>query len=300
MRLLRAYGPSGKAPAVLYFGDSTSRVVHWEDWSKKSLAATVRAQLAGGGMCEVTQVGYHVGVYRALVDALAVMPRRPRCVVVPLNVRSFSPSWAGNPNFRFREIIEAAESYAADPGAGIAVVPPLPRDIAYSRTCPDQDAWRQFLDMPVTYPDSAMHRVGDFVAVIAGAPGSDGDRRRLETIFTFHYRFELRPDEPRLHDVGALFSRAAELGCRVVAYIPPLNWEAGCELLGASFAEDIARTARTIAEATGSPDVHDWSMLLPGDCFFHKFEATGHLNENGRRQLARRIATAVTTALADS
>ncbi len=295
--LLDAYGPGGSAPEVLYFGGSESLEVSWSDWSKKPLGKMVRRRLDPARMCQVTQTAYNSRVYLAALRALAAMPLRPKVVMVPINLRQFSPPWSSNPNFGFQGEIEAMEQYADDPSVGVATVDPFPRRSDFIRTGADPETWQQYMDTPVSYSGLPHRTIGEFMAQIDKPAVTAGDREhRAKLAYEFNYRFPPDGDHVRLRAAAEVFAQVEALGSQIVCWFHPLNHEVGRELLGVAWDESIDALAEMVRDRCGpSNHIHDWLELLPQDCFYDSVE---HFNETGRAIVANRMAEAARDALA--
>jgi hypothetical protein len=281
----------GDAPDVLLLGDSVSVRVAHEDSDSTDLAGMVaRELLPPMRTCSIAASGYHAGVFREIVRLLEVMPHRPRVIVLPINLRSFFPQWALNPLWSYDGTIRAIKRYGRLSGR---VIPKIRPEHASRR------ALRHYLDVEVSNPILPGRTIGEICEVIARPSQTDQDRiERQRVIFAFHYLHALDGTHPRLTAVHDAVRTATTLGIPVVVYVVPINYEAGRELLGASFTERLADNvtviSRVVERASGPPgtEFFDWSTLLGPEAFFHRFEPTEHLNEHGRRTLADHIAAA--------
>ena len=301
--LFDAYGPSGSAPEVLLLGDSTSVLVSPFDLSRKTLATMVARGIRPLRTCVVAGVSYHPAVYEALVRAVTAMTSRPKVVVVPINVRHFSPEWTGNPNTSYKEVIAAAEAFAADPSEPIRTVPAF-RTGNLLRGEPGDPAWEGFLATPVAYPGRAERTVGDFVRALHEAPTSVEERRAwLQTAFAFHFLYPLVPHNERLASLAETIRLATAAGCAVVAYLVPANHQAGADLLGDDYENALAEKSAIIVRACDAATVsaelltlENWTRLLTPDEFFIPYDVLSHINESGRRKLAPLVARCVDRA----
>lgn len=302
--LLRAYGEGGAAPDVLLFGDSTAVLVSPSDLSRQTLPAMIERRIRPWHALSIAGVAYHPGVYSALAGALESMPGKPSLVVVPVNVRQFSPEWVGNPNTAHHALIEAIEAYRADPTAPVQTVPAFPSGNLL-RPGPNTDEWREFLATPVAYPGRQERTVGDFVASLSHIPpAGEGRADWISTAFAFHFLFPLGPDNPRLRALKQTIARAQEFGAAVLVYVAPANHEAGIEFAGREFDTSLATKVETIRRACldaaqdGSVAICDWSRLLRPADFFVRDELLSHMNERGRSKLAAQVANEIRELLA--
>lgn len=292
MRLDAAYGSTGRAPEVLYLADSSSMVVSWDDRSQRPVAALVASGVRPRGTCVVGQFGYHAGVYRAVLRALAAMPRRPRVVLVPINLRQFSPQWAGNPNLAFSAEIESFEAYAASGGARIPVVEPFPLRRPWMKMSPDADAWSRHVSLAVDVPGRAERTVGELIDLTFSSPATpEAAADRFQALYAFHYAMPVAADHPRVAALADVFRLGESIGTTVVAWCNPVNHERGAELVGDRFEAALDATVATVREACGpGARILDTLRLLPSSGFFDSVE---HYTEAGRRLLADHLIAAV-------
>ena len=76
---------------VIYLGDST---VYWcgpEDRTTQSIVTKVQHRMPSLSFHETTHGGYHMGVYADYCRWIVSGSHRPRLIIMPINVRTFSP-----------------------------------------------------------------------------------------------------------------------------------------------------------------------------------------------------------------
>jgi len=299
-----AYRGPESGPSILLFGDSTTLLVSNSDLDRRPLLELVSEQIGSSAILVIAHIAYHAAAQDALLRALATMPRRPDVVVLPVNLRQFSPQWLDNPNFQFEGLIEACNSYIQD-RTTVRPVPPFTRGALTTRA-DDPAAWEQFLATPVDYNGRPERTVGDFVAAIEDRHDDvEGRRDRLAMVFAFHFLFKLDKSSVRWRALSSAIRTATSRGCDVVALLTPVNHEAAGELLGPVAVKAIDSTVSEILRscndaATGQPGrLHllDLSRSLAAEEFFHPEDPTEHFNERGRQAVATAIATEVRTAL---
>lgn len=285
-----AYATAGSVPQILALGDSVHYRIASEDKDRRTLAEMISDELRGSGYTSLclNYSAYHSGVYEAALRALGRMHGRPDAVVLPINLRSFSPQWFLQPDHAFLEEINILDEYL--PGCKI---PEVVR-VKHGARVEDYDA------TVVTYPDSPLFTIGQFRLVTRADSRSDYQEQwRARQIAIFHYMHPLVPDHPRVMDAVAMVRAAAAAGIKPLVYLTPINHDQGCRAVGERFAEAVqanvevlrAALAPLIAE-TGGVFV-DWSCGFADSLFFHPGERTEHLNQEGRQRLSSLIADAV-------
>ncbi len=298
-RLVEAFDREAGRDRALYFGDSVVERVSRDDENTNPLGQMVVDRLTHRyDTCVVSYSALRPDGYLALSRVLSITRSRPCLVILPINVRCFSPQWDWNPSFDFARESASIEAYCRAPERGIPrLVPTNKRPVRF---------WKRwaFHRKKVCYPLSGIDRVGDFAKVIARKPTDvSAAQRRWREIFIFHYLHPLAADHRQMRALRRLLRHLRALDARVAAYLTPVNYQAGVRLVGEAFtagvAETVSRVLSLMAEEGGETPsgsreqplvVADWSVLLPEDCFFHRNEPTEHLNEKGRRRLADAVA----------
>lgn len=302
VRLMDCYGERGFAPDVLVFGDSTSLFVSHLDLRRRNLLKMETGGLAPLRTCTLAHAQYCAPVHAALLAALAALPRRPRVILLPVNVRQFGPQWAANPNLQFTSLIAAARGFAIKPSGGVPITGNFFRGLSrVDAPHPDEtDLWEQYMDAVVTFPDGE-RTMREFASLIASKVTDERSlEERIRAIFAVHYLFPLALEtNARLQALAEAVSTATGLGIDVVAHVTPVNHETGTRLLGdiftAALNEHLATIERTCAQAARAPGtVHfvDTSQVLRSGEFFSTYEVLGHINEWGRAVYAPHLVRA--------
>lgn len=288
--LAQAYEASAGAPPVLVLGDSVYYRVSRDDLDRRRMGEMLQTRLAEGGFPSLllNSSAYHPGIYAPFVEAAGRMPAKPAVVVMPINLRCFSPQWWLHPDHEFAREIELLQSYR--PGDPIGELDYLT----------DLDAVERYDETPVSYPDSPLETIGQFrLTIRATAKGKYQEMWRARQIAIFHYLHLLAADHPRVVDSIAMIEAARKAGIIPLVYLTPINHMHGVRVVGERFATGVAANVETLLAAimpalkAADGTVLDWSRAFSDMLFFTPDERTEHLNVAGRQELARRVADAV-------
>ena len=286
--LLSFDGTTGGAD-VLYFGDSVVERVAREDQDQRTLGEMVQDRLRAQRRVVVLSLSaYNAEMYRLLLLAVANMASHPGLVIVPINMRSFSPQWDRNPNWQFSQERALLQRYTVDAAIDIKLAPDQE---------PTKDALEAYDAVPVTYPLTCFDRIGQFRLVInARAETAEQRRFRTKQIFIFHYMFALAREHWLIDALHGVIDIANSMQTKVMFYTTPINYQAGMRYVGPEFADRLAENVRTVCDAVTrmrsdeGPLFLDYSQRLGSEYFFHYDLATEHLNQDGRRALTEEIA----------
>ncbi|MFN8535449.1 MAG: hypothetical protein U0556_18085 [Dehalococcoidia bacterium] len=283
--LIDAYGEGGTAPATLFLGDSVFGRISRNDRDRRSLGEML-AGAAGDGLA-IGRPAYHPGLFLAFVEALLALPRRPRTLVLAINLRCFSPQWDRHPGWQFDREIAALRRFA---------VRPTSRAPRLRETTASPAALRTYDAEPVDYLGGDYSTIGGYRRLIATRPSDEaGQRKRRAQIFVYHYLFALASDHHHLDSLGGLIRLARDAELPLSLYLTPINIEGGVSLAGAPFAVRLAENAATLRAAldpllpTASQPIADFSTLVGADGFLYREDPTEHLNETGREALVNAV-----------
>jgi hypothetical protein len=296
--------PAEEEDRILYFGDSVVERVSRNDVDKTPLGQMVANKLRGRYTADIVSYSaYRPQIYWALSRTLAFAKKKPGLIILPINLRSFSPQWDWNPSFDFEREISAINRYNADPQKKmIRLVPTNQIPVGFWKR-------RAFLRRKVQYPFSSFQRINQFMDTIANKSKNPSDADfRWRQIFIFHYLYRLEANHRQLIYLQKLLSFLHDLGIPVVSYLTPINYQAGVRYLGDVFKtlvlENVGKIWRQMA---GKPlsaisdtiymgpklTLANWTFMLTENFFFHRNEPTEHLNESGRNKLSDGIVRLV-------
>lgn len=274
---------------VLCLGDSVYVRTSHEDRDRRSLATMFLSELATEfESIVVCRGGYHLGVFAAFARFLSHMRLRPDFIVIELNIRSFSPQWYLHPDWRFESDIEMIDRSASQDRR--------PR----SDWSSDADRLAGYSASQVSYPDTPFRTVGEFLAIVNDQTRTrDEYRRRMETLFRFHYMHPLAGNHPRLADLDDTLLLLGRMALPTLLYLTPVNYRAGTRWLGKAFLDRHRENSAVIERPAyhqrvgGVIAYHDWSTTLDDMHFVHPNIANEHLNERGRQALMARVVEAL-------
>lgn len=298
VRLFNFYNGSNKAPEVLFLGDSVAERVSWNDVDKRTLSNMLSVKLKGiSDIAAISYGGFTLKVFYYFLLGLEKMKCKPQFVVLPINMRNFSPQWDLEPQWQFTTVIEQINTFLKSSSD----VPSVHRIKTESLT---PDAYNEFDSVSVDYSLSSLDKIGQFRLLINSTPDTEEQRKfRLRQIFIFHYTNILRPEHPKLFFLLEAIKILKRMKIPFLAYITPLNIKAGVVFAGKSFSDILRVNVQTVLDlinpycVNGQGCVENWSEYLGQEYFFHPDNATEHLNEMGRDILATWIADKIKIAM---
>lgn len=295
MELVRSFDRSRTPPHVLYFGDSVVERVANEDTDRRPLNQMVLDALKKNyrGL-SISHSAYNPEVFYHLLAALERMKHRPKIVLLPINMRCFSPQWDLQPQWQHEEELQTLESYIKKPQAKIRAV--TDRSM---RIIPDSRI-NAFNATYVDYPLTSLNRIGQFIEIIESKPDTEEQAAfRRKQIFIFHYTHPLAADHRKLVVLINMFALLARMDIKTFAYITPINVEAGERYVGPEFRSLVKANVDVLSNEVlkhinpAIQSLRDYSFQCPSCAFFQDNLATEHLNQSGRLELTHRIVEEV-------
>ena len=273
-------------PDVLLFCDSTNAWIDAGDEDRRSIAALLDEKLPDAKVGVVERGAYHLQVYEAFVDLLIARGVKPRAVVIPINMRSFSPEWDQRPEYQFdqsqRDLRHADDAIhqAASPLLSVLQlggVPPVSQD--------------QFKNAPVYHGRRIVGRVRDFDNPRYATPSPERTRNK----FIYHYMYALDGNHRKLAALARIVEKSRAADLNVLFYFTPLDHQTGEQHLPGEFRAQVEENVAAVFDQIGNrpAPIVNMSLDLPADDFSYHLYPNEHLRDTGRKHVAANIAAAL-------
>jgi hypothetical protein len=155
-KLLMSYDSRWKAPEILFLGDSVLGRIAREDTDRRTLDQMVEDFLTSRKrlLC-ISHPAYNLRIYYHLLQIFKCTRQKPKQVILPINMRSFSPQWDLNPAWQFNEEIDALKKYVQTSGRRTPIFKKKSGPLIFS----EADKM-----MGVEYPFTSLNCIGQFIA----------------------------------------------------------------------------------------------------------------------------------------
>jgi len=292
---------SDNPPLHLIFGDSVALRVADDETCKETLEDLVLAELGRDAALCLSHSAYHSQVFCLFCNALAGLRHRPLSVVLPINLRSFSPSWDLHPDYQFLWETATLDDFAR--GSKELREPIESTPIAKA----------VFQAVPLHLPSGNIRPIGDFLEVIASRIDESSGvawNHRMRDIFIFHYFYNLYPAHRKLRYFGSALKTLLRSGIGVGLYATPINCRAGVKYVGGPFEKCVSSNLTIIktylrsfgveaistseltkrARNPKGPVFLDLAFQCDESDFFTPHNPTEHLRAAARKNLAENIS----------
>lgn len=268
---------------VLIMGDSVMDYVAAEDTDHERLSHKIRVGLRGCTAVNLARSAHHAEIFEAVVSFVTANPStRPKLVIVPLNLRSFSNSWIRHPAYRFEEL---RRMLSWDSTAYALAHRPLSVFRWYQGAEGSQEEYDR---SPAYEGERVIATLGEMNRLLERDDGSPEARaRQLDAAFVLRYAQRITPADDRFEAVIRLARVLRERQVPALFYLTPVDHETAVRYAGPAVGGHIAWNARLLVDALAREGyaVRDWSRLLDASAFSWKLFPNEHLNETGRQRL---------------
>jgi lysophospholipase L1-like esterase len=269
---------------VVYLGDSTVKRYDTQDKDTRSIGTFLQERLPETSVTEVAHEAYQAKMYAGFAHTIARASPHPRAVIIPINLRTFSPLIDKNPETQFA--VDEAFLRLGVPGSfykPFKTFYQAPFHASYANI-----PWTQ---EPIILDEEYLGTVQDFLAFSSSTYSLEKERRRI----ALNYFLPISPTHDYLSSLDTISKTLLAKDITPLYYITPLDRERMQTFwpdTNARIAQQIDRVHTTI---NAEPEAHllDLSTLLPSSGFIQELYTSEHLNERGRKAVADALAEAI-------
>jgi hypothetical protein len=283
-RLRRAYDGRGEGPDLLLFGDSAMYWTGPGDSSRAYLCDSIRKELGPVRCLQLYGPGYTARIFLPFLAALAKCRTKPRAVLVPLSFQMLQATWLADPEVGCGPVADQMTALIESDAK-------LPRKLEQ----PSLEQVDEFHRMPSPSVVGATLTVGEFKLMQAVKGRTRSQKRdRLRHNLDYHHAEGVPPGSEGLRLVGEVGAALREMELPSVGYVPPGNYELLTKILSPEMPERLERNADLISAAflEGTGELGTVVNGMPDGVPEHFYDPI-HLNYDGRRRFAARIADAL-------
>ena len=275
---------------MIYLGESTLYYTDPQDTDKAPINEMLQRLLPEYGVGCIAHDAYHLELYEAFCAYIAGKEKQPELVIVPINLGTVSAYWGMRPEYQFERIkLFLRNDYL--------LFRLFYRPLAVLRAFDLNPISRREYEHAVVYDgEKPVGHITDFL----GPEYEEVTPERRKEQLVLRYMEALDANHPKVKAVGNIARSASKSRYDVLFYLTPIDYETGNRYLGKRFESQIRENKSVFLDETreASLDVLDLSLDLPPDCFYWASRYVNeHMNQRGRRYVARRLASAVRARL---
>lgn len=256
---------------VLLFGSSVNRYYAKEDTDKRAISEMLDSLLISEKVTGLSHVAYQSEVYLEYVKYISKTSKKKPFLIVPINLRCFSPEWDLRPQYQFIK-----ERYEI---AGLPYIYNFKRYKEISAT--------EFEAQPIFFQDKNIGNIGNITAQY--------EQQDKETVMhnglIFHYMQTLEPNHRKLRALNSIAKLCSASDIGLMMYISPIDIQQAEALNIDGFKKKVLKNIAVIKKnlEEESVDLLDMSFYLDSAYFDYESIPNEHLNMGGRLKVAERI-----------
>lgn len=269
--------------SIVYLGDSTITSFSNNDTNKRPISALLEDRIKQK-VTPVTHSAYHLGIYKDYVEYI-LENYTPEEIIIPINMRSFSPEWDTRPGYQFIK-----ESFLLNNGRiGRMFYSPLSTYTSMFRAT-NEHAW---LNSQVFDNDILIGKVVDFENATYLKNSSVSN---MKNKIIFHYRYKLTSNHRKISALRNICSVAKQNNIKVIFYVTPIDIDY-VDSVYPGTADLIVNNIKVVLQVINSYGLNaiDMSHSIPSDYFDWRVNTypNEHLNEKGRIYVADLLSSAM-------
>lgn len=272
-----------KKTDIVYLGDSSVYTVIPADKDKRTIGEMVGDMTPGLSLVEISHAAYHMRVYLEFCRYIARQPNRPRIVVIPVNLGSFSAEWAMRPEYQFEK-----ERIILRGGLKKHLVLALSKPLSVFNYNFVSITREEYLKAPVY---RGMQRVGT-VKDFNHSGYKQFTRNNIKNKIISRYMYAMNPGHWNYQSVSEAIDVLNWKKIIPVIYIVPVDHETCEGYFPGEFRKWLAINVAFIRmrlESRGM-ELLDLSTALPAEAFVYGSYPDEHVKEAGRRLVAEKIS----------
>lgn len=269
---------------IIYFGDSTITAKANDDSDQRSIAKMLQDMVPQCSLGSVTHPAYHIGIYLEFCKYIAREGYRPPIIIIPINMRSFSPDWDRRPHYQY-EVQRIVLKGGLLKTILLAFYKPLSMFKYNFFTISQQE----FLDTPVFCGHRQVGTAKDF----NNSSYIKYSDKNMKNQIIFSYMYGLSPFQQH-RKLKALVETAKLLtrnNIKSIFYITPIDWETGEKYLPGEFLKQLQQNTQLIISqlSTEGIEVLDLSTAISSQFFYWHLYPNEHMNQRGRMYVAEQL-----------
>ena len=273
---------------IVYFCDSTNFAYAREDADKRRMSRVLQDRLPDREVFALDHGAFNMRMYLALCRYMVRRGRKPDLLIVPVNMRSFSPGWDLRPDWQFeRELFLLRHPRLRCFFKPLAV---------FKAVCTNEISVDDYQRTAVYCGEELVGTVAQFD--FARAAGATLTEEQVRKTLIFHYMYSLEPDHRLLRAMREIVDTLRPIGAKVIFYATPLPVDTGENYLPGRFRKAVAANVEIVKSTLREKDAAllDLTQQVPADCFSWTLYPDEHLNQRGKAVVADRLAEAVRAA----
>lgn len=281
-------------PDVVLVGDSVIISPYSQDLDRRPVNLMLQDMIPNIKLSSLDSLAYASEVFLQQVSYITRNEFKPKLIIIPINIRSFSPHWDPRWDFQF-EMDKLTLKYKNTP-----VFPYLKFLINFNLFNLMPISKSQFLNTPVFSKDVQIGIMKDF----EGPDYNTYTDLHQKNKILLSYTYTLSKNHRKLKALEETAGLLSKNNIKAIFYLTPVDYETAGKFTGDFAKNQITQNINLIKNSLNKYPVKvlDLSFRLPTNNFAWKdaLYINEHLNQNGRRFLAQELANSIIDSLKNS
>lgn len=270
---------------IVYFGDSSLKSVAKKDPDQRSMYTMLGDIFPQYIVQEFQHDSYQPEIYALLAKEISYHKDIPTYIIVPINLRAFSPEWDLRPGFQFNDEKVYLEFMHTPLAPFLGII----SNFEVTRRNADDEA--KFAKALVYDGDTIVGNAAAFEDTRSISSYSE----RLKHFLVLFYMYRLHENHRKFQSLITIGNIFKKTDTKVIFYITPIDYQTGEKYIGKRFTQQIQENTallRSILQKQGQI-VIDLSLSLPTNYFIWPEEGwyvNEHINSEGKLFVVQEIA----------
>lgn len=270
---------------TLYLGDCTNTSHRKWETDRRTLASILEKKIPGHKLGVLTYNSYHMEIYLEFIRYIAKSKHRLKRVIIPINLRSFSPSWDRMPQYQFEK-----EKILLKGGMVAAFLRAFYRPLRLLGIDWYTISREEYLDTPVFKGTIQWGKVRDYNRIYLKKYSKEDIKGKI----LLFYMFSLSQEHRKIHSMISLARIGLQNNIQILFYITPIDYQSCEGYFPGEFTKRINENSlliKNLLKKENTP-VLDLSTALDSSCFTwtDTFYPNEQLNIMGREKVAEYLS----------
>ena len=270
---------------IIFFCDSTNFAYSTQDSDKRTISQMLQSLMPERKILTIDHGAFNMDIYLAFCRYISRSIHKPNVIIIPVNMRSFSPGWDQRPDWQFEQ-----ERFFLNYPLLQSFFKPL---AVFKAVSTNEISVERYNKTSVYCDNEVVGTVREF-DFRSRDPNSVTDEK-IRKKFIFNYMYPLKPDHRKLRSMVEIANVLNSVNIQVIFYVSPLDMETGQKYLPGRFFDRVHANVELAKALLREQNVEplDLSQSVPAEHFSWTVYPNEHLDQVGRFFVADCLAGAL-------
>ncbi len=270
---------------IVFFCDSTNFAYSMQDRDKRTISQMLQGMMPGRNILTMDHGAFSMDIYAAFCRYISRSENKPNVIIIPVNMRSFSPGWDQRPDWQFEQ-----ERFFLD----YPLLRPFFKPLAvFKAVSTNEIPLERYRNTGVYCDEELVGTVREFDFMTTDPNSVTDEDIRKKCIF--QYMYPLTPDHRKLQSMLEIVKTLDAARIKTLFYMTPLDMESGEKYVPGRFHSRVCANVELVKKMLRNQNVEllDLSQSVPAAQFSWTIYPNEHLDQSGRLFVAESLAKAL-------